>query len=284
MNRYEFYTSIQEYNSLQHHGILGQKWGIRRYQNEDGSLTEEGKQRYLNPDGSLNSEGQKKLGKEGVAKFNQTRNKQQWQNGYDEEQQKVKLNNAKENKKWDSAFIDAIQNADDMTEEETYKEYEKYLKNPNKYVENFDSNNWRGTSKKESKPKVSDFTQDEIKKLLGDEIPDKELKEKAKSVFGPKATPEEEAKFWKALAKEYEKGNIKGASSNSSESKKSLTKEEKKEAKAAAKEVQKQLKGGLISNWALLNKAMKEAGITDQKNMTASDWNKVNEKIKELRK
>lgn len=33
-------------NSLSHHGILGQKWGIRRYQNADGSLTPEGKTRY----------------------------------------------------------------------------------------------------------------------------------------------------------------------------------------------------------------------------------------------
>ncbi len=31
---------------LEHHGILGQKWGIRRYQNRDGTLTAEGKQRY----------------------------------------------------------------------------------------------------------------------------------------------------------------------------------------------------------------------------------------------
>lgn len=31
---------------LQHFGIPGMKWGIRRYQNEDGTLTEEGKQRY----------------------------------------------------------------------------------------------------------------------------------------------------------------------------------------------------------------------------------------------
>ena len=30
---------------LIHHGILGQKWGIRRYQNKDGSLTEEGRKR-----------------------------------------------------------------------------------------------------------------------------------------------------------------------------------------------------------------------------------------------
>ena len=31
---------------LSHHGILGQKWGIRRYQNADGSLTAKGKKRY----------------------------------------------------------------------------------------------------------------------------------------------------------------------------------------------------------------------------------------------
>lgn len=33
-------------NSLQHHGILGQRWGVRRYQNEDGSLTAAGKKKY----------------------------------------------------------------------------------------------------------------------------------------------------------------------------------------------------------------------------------------------
>lgn len=33
-------------NELYHYGILGMKWGIRRYQNKDGSLTPAGKQRY----------------------------------------------------------------------------------------------------------------------------------------------------------------------------------------------------------------------------------------------
>ena len=31
---------------IAHHGVKGQKWGVRRYQNSDGTLTEEGKAHY----------------------------------------------------------------------------------------------------------------------------------------------------------------------------------------------------------------------------------------------
>lgn len=33
-------------NELFHHGIIGMKWGVRRYQNRDGTLTAAGKKRY----------------------------------------------------------------------------------------------------------------------------------------------------------------------------------------------------------------------------------------------
>lgn len=37
---------MSELNYIAHHGIKGQKWGVRRYQNTDGSYTDEGKRRY----------------------------------------------------------------------------------------------------------------------------------------------------------------------------------------------------------------------------------------------
>lgn len=42
----QYYGVLKISNSLSHHGIKGQKWGVRRYQNTDGSLTSEGKERY----------------------------------------------------------------------------------------------------------------------------------------------------------------------------------------------------------------------------------------------
>lgn len=40
----------KEADHLEHHGILGQKWGVRRYQNEDGTWTAAGKERYGHDD------------------------------------------------------------------------------------------------------------------------------------------------------------------------------------------------------------------------------------------
>lgn len=44
-NDYKAYVE-NDYNAIYHYGVKGQKKGIRRYQNPDGSLTAEGKRRY----------------------------------------------------------------------------------------------------------------------------------------------------------------------------------------------------------------------------------------------
>lgn len=50
-------------DELYHHGIKGQKWGVRRFQNTDGSWTEDGRKRYGKPrpiEESASAKGEKK--------------------------------------------------------------------------------------------------------------------------------------------------------------------------------------------------------------------------------
>ncbi len=51
-----------ELHALYHHGVKGQKWGIRRYQNEDGTFTDAGKARYkVNDSGNPTGSGIRKF-------------------------------------------------------------------------------------------------------------------------------------------------------------------------------------------------------------------------------
>ena len=54
---------------LYHHGVKGQRWGIRRYQNKDGSLTAYGKKRYAKELAKLEAE------KKRVRQYEQTAKK-----------------------------------------------------------------------------------------------------------------------------------------------------------------------------------------------------------------
>ena len=56
------YTKIvQEEDYLEHHGVKGMHWGIRRYQNADGSLTEEGKRRYDIKEAKIKAKAEKAI-------------------------------------------------------------------------------------------------------------------------------------------------------------------------------------------------------------------------------
>lgn len=61
-----------ENSTLQHHGTKGMKWGVRRFQNKDGSLTAEGKKRrsvgQMVKDYRTNSVRKKNLAKARVAR------------------------------------------------------------------------------------------------------------------------------------------------------------------------------------------------------------------------
>lgn len=61
-------------NYLEHHGIKGQRWGVRRFQNEDGTRTSEGQKRYNQNTSSFGAKIKKAVNKTG--EFAKTKIKQ----------------------------------------------------------------------------------------------------------------------------------------------------------------------------------------------------------------
>lgn len=64
---YQPYWKTNE-NELEHFGIKGMKWGIRRYQNADGTLTDLGKKRYGSAENLQAAQEKKRARNEKIAK------------------------------------------------------------------------------------------------------------------------------------------------------------------------------------------------------------------------
>lgn len=132
-------------NELYHFGIKGQKWGVRRFQNPDGSLTAAGKERY----GSLSTKEAKKAIKKDIKRtmkesFETGKNATIYRYASDYAEQRAskyekKLHNALEN---DPDMIKASTDkkilksqAANLSKEAIQERYDAFLKESNKQMD-----------------------------------------------------------------------------------------------------------------------------------------------------
>lgn len=122
---------------LAHHGILGMKWGVRRYQNEDGTLTDAGKIRARNV---------------GLSSF------RSWNDKLDAK--RISIKDAKQGKRRSDAFNKKAEKALNKSKNATTKQ--EQLKYENKYKNYINRANEELTRSKIGNKRLNDISNETI--------------------------------------------------------------------------------------------------------------------------
>lgn len=120
-------------DTLQHYGIAGQKWGIRRWQYEDGKFNEEGKIRYFGSSGKEKKEDNSKdylAEKEEHTKY--------LKDNYDNDFAQVQIDDEDTSGEW-------------LSQDDLDKAYQEYLNNPYEYLKKYSRDPKYNLSPKEEK-------------------------------------------------------------------------------------------------------------------------------------
>lgn len=177
---------MENYNELYHYGVKGMKWGVRRYQNEDGSLTAEGKKRYNDTQQNDTSVLVKKLADR---KFDA-----------DAEMEKISEQYEKDSEKLDRKYkVDKWWDANGRLTDEAAKRMDAYDKLDEKYNKKYDKlYDKRDAEIRDIREKV--FLSDDIKPSL---IEAKSIREKMDSLYYE--TVDHKSKAYKDAYKKYVK-------------------------------------------------------------------------------